>query len=151
LMFLAATMFFACEQEEEALPLGDVEAWTGPTLTFTKTSGANPEDEANQDRITDRVWITRGNNGGQIFNAAAESNSEKDTSPEGTLWAVGTTDDLQNLQFDTFRNTIRPQSVVGQNLVLLLTEERIAIDVRFTSWARSRNGGFSYERSTSAP
>ena len=45
-----------------------VSIWTGSTKIFTKGNSANPTMEANQDRITDKVWITRGNNGGQIYN-----------------------------------------------------------------------------------
>ena len=43
--------------------------WDGPTMTFTKADNADPTSEANQDRITPNVWLTRGNSGGQIYNA----------------------------------------------------------------------------------
>ena len=33
--------------------------WSGANLTFTKDSGADWTQEANQDRLTDHVWITR--------------------------------------------------------------------------------------------
>jgi hypothetical protein len=33
--------------------------WSGADLTFTKDSGADWTQEANQDRLTDHVWITR--------------------------------------------------------------------------------------------
>jgi len=35
--------------------------WTGADLTFTKTGGSNWTLEANQDRLTNNVWITRQN------------------------------------------------------------------------------------------
>ncbi|MEL6971229.1 MAG: hypothetical protein AAFZ63_20015 [Bacteroidota bacterium] len=124
--------------------------WAGPTITFTKANGADPTQPANQDQITDLVWITRGNTeGGQIFNAVSETNSNKDNSPAGTLWAEGTTADLTNLTFGNFRATVdKPKNAVGKDLVLLLVEENIAIDIKFTSWSQNRQGGFAYERSS---
>ncbi|MEM6724897.1 MAG: hypothetical protein AAF598_12710 [Bacteroidota bacterium] len=129
-------------------PLDLTTIWTGPTITFEKAVSADPNDAANQDRITNSVWITRGNMG-QIYNAASEGFADKETSPEGTLWAVGTTANLQNLSFNTFRGTLdKPRNAVGTNLVLLLVSENIAIDVRLTSWISNGGGGFSYERSS---
>lgn len=123
--------------------------WTGEKMTFSKNSGADPSEETNQDRITEKVWITRGNSGGQIFNAFSESSANENTSPAGTQWAIGTTDNIDNLTFKTFRGAVtKPKDVVGKNLVLLIPEGNIAIDIKFTSWASGKNGGFSYERST---
>ena len=124
--------------------------WTGEALTFTKDNGADPTQEANQDRITDNVWITRGNGGGQIYNAAVESDASKSTSPEDTEWALGTTANIENLTFDAFRDIVRPQDVVGKDLVLHLISDDIYIDIQFTSWSQGSNsgGGFSYTRST---
>ncbi len=124
--------------------------WSGPTLAFTKANGADPTLPANQDQITDLVWLTRGNTeGGQIYNAVSETNSDKDNSPAGTLWAEGTTANLQNLTFGNFRATVdKPKNAVGKDLVLLLVEENIAIDIKFTSWSQNRQGGFAYERSS---
>ena len=42
--------------------------WDGPEITFTKGNNVNINLPQNQDRITDNVWITRGNSGGAIFN-----------------------------------------------------------------------------------
>ncbi|MEM1340580.1 MAG: hypothetical protein AAF634_01335 [Bacteroidota bacterium] len=123
--------------------------WSGPTITFQKPGGADPALAENQDRITSNVWITRGNGGGQIYNAVSETEADKDLSPEGTLWARGTTANLQNLTFDRFRGTLeKPKDNVGVDLVLLLVDENIAIDVRFTSWSQQEVGGFAYERSS---
>lgn len=124
-------------------------SWTGSKITFTKANGANPSSEANQDRITDNVWITRGNAGGQIYNAKTESIDNKSTSPADTEWALGTiSDGIGNLSFNNFRTTVRPKSAVGQNLVLHLITDDIYIDIKFLSWSQNRQGGFSYERST---
>ncbi len=122
--------------------------YTGPTMSFSKGDGADPSDESNQDRITDNVWITRGNEGGQIFNAATENNSDKEDSPTGTEWALGTTEDIDQLTFAPFRTTIKPKDVVGKDLVMHLIMDDIYIDIKFTSWSEGRSGGFSYDRAT---
>ncbi|MEO6035717.1 MAG: hypothetical protein ABIQ35_10720 [Verrucomicrobiota bacterium] len=46
--------------------------WTGSPITFTQTSGSDPSQEANQDRITPNVWITRAGTQG-IYNAKLEA------------------------------------------------------------------------------
>ena len=118
-------------------------------VTFEKGNESDPTLERNQDRITEDDWITRGNNGGQIFNAAVESNSNKATSPSGTQWAVGTTENLSELNFENFRTAIgKPKEAIGKDLVLLLVEENIAIDIKITKWSGSKQGGFAYERSS---
>jgi hypothetical protein len=96
------------------------------------------------------VWLTRGNSGGQLYNAKNESDSSKSTSPDDTQWALGTTSNIGTLTFSTFRGTSKPQDAVGQNMVLHLVTDDIYIDIKITSWTSGRNsgGGFSYERST---
>ena len=128
--------------------------WDGPTMTFTKADNADPTLEANQDRITSNVWLTRGNSGGQIYNAKTESSSSKSSSPDDTRWAFGTTSNLGSLTFSTFRGTSKPKNAVGQNMVLYLVSDDIYIDIKFTSWSSGSSnglggdGGFSYQRST---
>lgn len=122
--------------------------WDGPTMTFTKADNADPTLEANQDRITSNVWLTRGNSGGQIYNAKTESSSSKSSSPANTRWAFGTTSNLGSLTFSTFRGTSKPKNAVGQNMVLHLVSDDIYIDIKFTSWSSGKQGGFTYERST---
>ena len=124
--------------------------WNGPTMTFTKTDNADLTLAENQDQITSNVWLTRGNSGGQLYNAKTESDSSKSTSPDDTQWALGTTSNIGTLTFSTFRGTSKPQDVVGQNMVLHLVTDDIYIDIKITSWTSGRNsgGGFSYERST---
>ena len=123
--------------------------WNGPTMTFTKTDNADPTLAENQDQITSNVWLTRGNSGGQLYNAKTESDSSKSTSPDDTQWALGTTSNIGTLTFSTFRGTSKPQDAVGQNMVLHLVTDDIYIDIKITSWTSGRNsgGGFSYERS----
>ena len=123
--------------------------WRGATISFNKQDGTNQNLEENQDRIRNNVWITRGNSGGQIFNIAINSTANKIESPVGTEWAIGTLDEIDNLSFDYFRNTIsRPKNVIGKNLVLHLIEDDIYLTVKFISWSQGKRGGFSYERST---
>lgn len=130
--------------------LSEFTVWTGPTLTFQKNPGADPTLAENQDRITSNVWITRGNaSGGQIYNAFLESEADMDLSPEGTLWAIGTTANIENLTFDRFRATLgKPKDNVDVDLVMLLIEDKIAIDLKITGWTQQQSGGFIYERST---
>ena len=124
--------------------------WNGPLMTFTKQNYDDPSSENSQDRITDLVWLTRGNNGGQLYNAKTESNSSKSNSPEGTRWAFGTTSNLGSLTFSTFRGNSKPKHAIGQNMVVHLISDDIYIDIKITSWSSGSNsgGGFSYERST---
>jgi hypothetical protein len=129
---------------------GAQEIWTGETLAFSKADESDPTRAENQDRITDSVWITRGNDGGQIFNIAEEQRASSGSSPALTEWAIGTTDDLENLEFAPFRQAIggKPRAVVGLDLVLHIIPEDIYLDVTFTSWSEGKAGGFAYERST---
>lgn len=123
--------------------------WDGPEVTFTKADNADPSAAANQDSITDGVLLTRGN-AGVLYNAASE-NSASNSSPAGTQWAQGTTEDLANLSFTTLKAAANNQmkSVPGKNFVLFLVEDSIHIDLTFNSWTQGQNGGgFSYTRST---
>ena len=71
-------IFSACNNDSIAdLPTPDNrEIWTGATLSFEKTAGTSAQDASNQDRITDKVWITRANDGGEIYNAQSENGLE---------------------------------------------------------------------------
>ena len=126
--------------------------WNGSLMTFTKQDFDNPSLQSSQDRITDLVWLTRGNNGGQLYNAKTESNSSKSTSPDDTRWAFGTTSSLGSLTFSTFRGNSKPRNAVGRNMVVHLVTEDIYIDIKITSWTsgggNGAGGGFSYTRST---
>jgi len=123
--------------------------WTGDDVTFAKASDADPTDSANQDRLTDNVWITRGNNGGQIYNIKTETTANKGSSPAGTEWAEGSLDDWESLTYEPFRSAVgNPKNVAGKDLVVHLIEDDIYLQVRFTSWAQGMAGGFSYVRSS---
>ena len=123
--------------------------WNGSLITFEKSDDADPTAEANQDRLTSNVWITRGNNGGQIYNIAKENTSNKDNSPIGTAWAIGTLDQIESLSFNKFRVAVgNPKDVVGKDLVMHLIEDDIYLSVKFSSWSSGQKGGFAYSRST---
>ena len=117
--------------------------------------------EANQDRITSNVWITRQNQW-SIFNIVqGDISTFTDCSlgqPNDTEWAFGTiADGIQNLTFGTFLGSdfincnfgSNGTNLVGQDAVLHLITDDIYIDIKFLSWSSGGSGGgFSYERST---
>jgi hypothetical protein len=148
LIFQLSVFFISCSKEGTPNEISSSTIWNGPLKSFTKTDGSNANEETNQDRLTAKVWITRGNNGGQIYNAAQEDKSDKYKSPIGTEWAVGNINDLDKLIFYDFRIAIQPKNIVGKDLVLHLIEEDIYLSVKFKSWSQGQKGGFSYERST---
>jgi len=138
--------------------------WSGYGLAFTKPNGANWTLEINQDRITDRTWITRQFQRG-VFNIRTEV--EYDfvgfSSPENTEWAYDlvlngnegqlmAATNFANLTFDTFREAINgfPPGIIGLPGVLHLISEDIYIDIMFTDWGamEAAGGSFAYLRST---
>ncbi|MCB0792086.1 MAG: T9SS type A sorting domain-containing protein [Flavobacteriales bacterium] len=126
--------------------------WSGPVITFTKTSFADWTQQQNQDRITGNVWITRADSMG-IFNIAQESGFEPNVSPAGTEWAFGTTADIGSLTFTDWKTAVNndPPSSVAMPMVLHLIADDIYIDLEFQFWTQSAaGGGFSYTRSTDA-
>ena len=148
LLFQLSIFFISCSKEGTPNEISSSTIWNGPLKSFTKTDGSNASEETNQDRLTAKVWITRGNNGGQIYNAAQEDKSDKYKSPIGTEWAVGNINNLDKLIFYDFRIAIQPKNIVGKDLALHLIEEDIYLSVKFKSWSQGQKGGFSYERST---
>ena len=76
--------------------------------------------------------------------------TDKDDSPIGTEWALGTLDQIESLSFNKFRIAVgNPKNVPGKDLVLHLIEDDIYLSVKFLSWSNQQKGGFSYTRSTS--
>jgi hypothetical protein len=124
--------------------------WNGPIISYTQP-GTDPTQPANQDRLTDAVWITRGASMG-IFNAATESSYTHDVSPAGTRWAYGSLANYATLTYAPWEiwNGKKPPTMVGQDAVLHLIAEDIYLSIKFTAWPGIL-GGFSYERSTPAP
>lgn len=159
-LFIALTVLLLSANQSIAQTI-----WEGPNITFSKAANADWTMEANQDRITDDIWITRANNMG-IFNIAQETEFEGDgdenfgNSPAGTEWAFGrTSDGVENLDFTTWivATTVpdidglaNPSLLVDSNMVVHLIDDDIYIDIKFLSWGQGQNGGgeFSYERAT---
>jgi hypothetical protein len=139
--------------------------WNGRSITFTKPDFADWTLPANQDRLTNDVWLTR-KNISPLFNILIEEFAEDRTSPFDTEWAFGptqpgdpgpiTASNFANLVFAAFVPAL--DLAVGRNAVrygpgvLHLISNDIYLDIRFTSWTqgdpRPPGGGFSYIRST---
>ncbi|MCB0607045.1 MAG: T9SS type A sorting domain-containing protein [Lewinella sp.] len=124
--------------------------WGGPKITFSKANNSDWTLEANQDRLTDHVWITRKNSQG-IFNIATETGYVEDVSPADTKWAFGTTADLESLDFKDWETAVNenPPAMVNKDMVVHLITDSVYFDIKFLSWQGSGGGGgFSYERTT---
>jgi hypothetical protein len=137
--------------------------WNGRSIIFTKPDLADWTLPANQDRLTNDVWLTRMNTR-PLFNIVAEDFADVRTSPLDTEWAFGptqsgnpgpiTASNFANLEFAPF--VLALGNAIGDNAidygpgVLHLISNDIYLDIRFTSWAGGDDsgGGFSYIRST---
>ncbi len=130
--------------------------WSGLTYTFVNTAGSDPTLPANQDRITDNVWITRATNQG-IYNIAQEAFYQgarrTGPSPMGTEWAFGTTANYSTLTYRSWALAANgaPPSLVGRDMVVHLIDDDIYLDIRFTAWGVGGIGGFTYIRAIPAP
>ena len=133
---------------------GAATIWTGPATTFTKEDSADWTDEANQDRITDNVWLTR-KNSQALFNIKTETGMTKAVSPADTEWATGLLTDWDSLTYQPFvawNDDSVGDNVVGTQGVLHLITDDVYLQIEFQSWTESDSGGgFSYQRSTAVP
>lgn len=132
--------------------------WTGPTTTFSKAANADPTQAANQDRLTNSVWLTRASTAG-LFNINTETSFTHNVSPSDTAWAFGTTASYSSLTYTDWETWTGGSGsllgIIGQDAVVHLISDDIYVDLKFTSWADGHSapgGAFSYQRSTaSAP
>jgi hypothetical protein len=118
------------------------------TLTFTKADNADWTQAANQDRITDNLWITRANSN-FIFNIIDEFEADQSISPSGTQWALGTTDDISSLSFGTFGDlwSGNATDIPDTDMVVYVESDNLYFDINFSSWTSGGSaGGFSYTR-----
>jgi hypothetical protein len=137
--------------------------WTGPELTFSIPSFATPSLPANQDRLTDNVWITRtGPAQGGIFNIKVEDFYSTSGSPTDTLWATSVLEandgqaivatNYANLTFSHWAEAFGgPGPALLENILSLpavmhLVTDDIYLDIQFTEFDSS--GLTTYERST---
>lgn len=123
--------------------------WTGPMLNYSQPD-TDPTQPANQDRITSRVWLTRGPTQG-IFNKVTEDSYDQGTfkDPTDTEWSFGSIEDYASLTYTTWAGMSKPPNMVNQPAVLHLITDDIYLSVTFTFWGGS-SGGFAYVRSTPA-
>ena len=140
----------------------------GPKVSFRKASGSSPE--TNKDIIIPGLLeITRGTNGGGIYNIAVEESSN-DFAPLNTSWSTSFINsdytswaplwDVQNRSFDTWRNAITtpndnndaaPPQYVGMPVVMKFDDGEGTIRyflIMFTEWGvvYFDNYGFAYDR-----
>ena len=117
-------------------------------ITFTKNANTDASLPENQDRISETVWLTRGNRYG-IYNAY-EQTSEKSQPTSGIKLALGSIENLSTLNFETISEWGKKfkGGWLNENLVLNLTETNEYYSFTMTSWGN--RGGFSYTRSSTA-
>lgn len=130
-----------------AAPALALEVWSGRTHFFAKPDFADWTQAANQDRITDQVWITRADSRG-LFNIAQEAGYAAG-SPAGTEWASGDAANHASLSFLPWVQWAanNPPGTVGVDAVVHLIAEDIYLDIRIDSWTSvAGGGGFSYTR-----
>ena len=111
-LFYTLILFFIISCSKEKNTTNDTSLsniWNGPIKFFEKKDNTNQLEKTNQDSITENVIITRGNNGGQIFNIAKENEADKYKSPIGTEWAIGSLNQIDSLVFKDFRLAVKPQ------------------------------------------
>ena len=90
--------------------------WTGSTTTFIREKNGDWTLEANQDRITRNVLLTRANKGG-IFNFAIEPTGASTISSKDTKWAYGTTANYASLTYQNLK------ALKGGNFGAVLTDK----------------------------
>lgn len=146
--------------------------WSGSPVVFTKRDFADWTFPQNQDRLTDRVALTRGDLAG-LFNAVTEAGYQRNISPAGTRWAFSgingnPTEDFNaanhaQLVFQPWETAacgapILISCLVNRPAVVHLIEDDIYLDLIFTAWTQGSSpgqptpsgGGFSYTRSSQA-
>ena len=137
--------------------------WTGPDITFTKSGIADPTLAANQDRLTNNVWLTRRSTEG-MFNIAPghETAYVRFSSPDDTLWATDamaantgktiTASNWENLSFTTWAaayggpGTPLIGNITTRGAVVHLLSDDVYLNLRFTHFVSG--GNFTYQRST---
>ena len=124
-----------------------------PTI-FVKLDGATANDvDVIEDDSTLQIGITRGENGG-IYNPFTEEEWNSNVSPQGTLWSVGNTDDLSDVDRRNYTNFYRAYGsgnlgnvVPGSKAVMYVPSIEKYYLVEWLSWTQGgQGGGFSYTR-----
>ena len=145
-LLLLSVLFFSTLTTNHAQTI-----WEGTRTTIVKEPNADPADAANQDRITENVWITRAATMG-FYNAKTETGYTNFISPTDTEWSFGTTEDIATLNFQPWQTAINsnPPASIGKDMVMHLISDDIYIDFKLLQWSAGGGGGggFSYERTT---
>ncbi len=118
------------------------------TTSFTKEDYADWTLPEHQDCIAPHVCLTRKDNQ-SLFNIQAEAGYAA-SSPAGTGWAMGATQDVAPGSYQPFTTAVgnNPQSAVGQVMSLNVTGTDVYYDVVITSFSGGNTGGgFSWVRS----
>lgn len=118
----------------------------GNHVTFSKANFASWQLPENQDRITDNVYIARGDNK-SIFNARSETTSSNSVSPADTEWFRGDTKSATTFaSFHTMHGG-NPGSLVGDTATVHLMADDQYHEVVFSSFSGGNTGGgFAYTR-----
>jgi hypothetical protein len=120
---------------------------------FEKPDWADPTLPENQDRITDTVWITRGDTLG-LYNAYSEEGYYSYYSPQDTEWASGPTS-YHNVEDYKDWETVMgacPSCYLNQIVSLHIIPDDRWFDVEFLSWTEDGyGGGFAYNRTEVSP
>ena len=157
------------QSAEDGLNFNFKEGSIGPKVSFKKLSGSNPE--TNKDVIIPGLLeITRGNEGGGIYNIAKESSFNNSVSPQGTVWSTQYLDpentswaplwDIENRTFDTWNEAAKTPSnsyaapqYVGMPAVMRFANEKPSTVryylIMFTEWGvgqYGQEGAFAYDR-----
>jgi len=126
---------------------GDFTLTLAREVAWDKPADADHTLPINQDCITDDVCITRASSK-TIFNIVSETEATP-SSPAGTEWALGRTQDVEPGDYDTFTKTVSsdPRSAIGETLSLHLTGTDLYYDVVLTDWGTGSEGaGVSWRR-----
>ncbi|HVT28127.1 MAG TPA: dockerin type I domain-containing protein [Lacipirellulaceae bacterium] len=158
-LLLSFAVLFCLPIQAQGAPI----IWTGPTITFSKSGADDPTLAANQDRLTDHVWITRGSSQG-IYNIEQETGFDRPglTSPIDTAWATSVVpanagktiaaSNWQQLAFTDWTHSFGgpgftlSTNITTKNAVVHLISDDIYLDLTFTNF--DSTGDFAYVRST---
>ena len=155
--YLVIVVFIFCS------PCIAQEVWNDTFITFAKPPGGDVFNEANQDRISPSVWLTRNTTRG-LFNIRIEPEYTNQESPDDTRWAFSglngnptnnfSAANYQNLNFTNWEDSLGGNNQLLTNIlnrpgVIHLLVEDIYIDIEFSAWGSNGDGRFTYRRASS--
>ncbi len=122
-------------------------------VNFVKADYATANNvDVIEDDSTLQIGITRGNNQG-IYNPFTEEEWDQDVSPQGTLWSVGNTDDLSDVESRAYTNFYAAYGgqlgnrVPGSTAVMYVPSIEKYYLIEWNSWTQNnQGGGFAYTR-----